>query len=224
MPALNLANEVRWPGLEENPSSAAAGTESAESYRMEMRNGALWASGGDGVFREVPVPMEELLTRGDEMDGQLASLPPESCQMDARKQIIAYGGGSGTPFAVVYYDQEKGDFRSSVVTEKYVGGRRIFVDFPENSQDGFLIFTGERVVWQETSILFRTRDGGETWQEVGAAGPDWNQSHSLTMDAAFLDNQVGFVTIRSSEEPDIWRTADGGEHWEKLALPHVPEG
>ena len=224
VPALNLANEVRWPGLEENPSSAAAGTEAAESYRMEMRDGALWASGGDGVFREVPVPMEKLLTRGDEMDGQLASLPPESCQMDARKQIIAYGGDSGTPFAVVYYDQEKGDFRSSVVTEKYVGGRRIFVDFPENSQDGFVIFTGERVVWQETSILFRTRDGGETWQEVGAAGPDWNQSHSLTMDAAFLDNQVGFVTIRSSEEPDIWRTADGGEHWEKLALPHVPEG
>ena len=74
VPALNLANEVRWPGLEENPSSAAAGTEAAESYRMEMRDGALWASGGDGVFREVPVPMEELLTRGDEMDGQLASL------------------------------------------------------------------------------------------------------------------------------------------------------
>ena len=54
-----------------------------------------------------------------------------------------------------------------------------------------------------------------------AAGPD---IHSLTLDADFIDNQVGFITIRSSDEPDIWRTADGGEHWEKLELPHVPEG
>lgn len=206
----------------ENGILAAA--EPAESYQMEERDGSLWVSGADGVFREVPVPMEELLTRGDEMDGQLTSLPPESYQLDGHKQIIAYGGSSGTPFAVVYYDEEKGDFRKSVVTAKYYGGRRIFVDFPENSLEGFLIFTGERVVWQESSILFRTKDGGATWQEVGAAGPDWNrESHSLTMDAAFLDNQLGFVTIRSSEEPDIWRTADGGEHWEKVELPDVPE-
>lgn len=208
----------------DSAADANAAAEPAESYQMEERDGTLWVSGADGVFREVPVPMEELLTRGDEMDGQLMSLPPESYQLDEHKQIFAYGGSNSTPFAVVYYDEEKGDFRKSMVTAKYFGGRRIFVDFPENSQDGFLIFTGERVVWQETSILFRTRDGGETWQEVGAAGPDWNkESHSLTMDAAFLDNQLGFVTIRSSEEPNIWRTADGGEHWERVELPDVPE-
>lgn len=218
-----------WGDLSEadkakNESAADAAAESAEAYQMDERDGSLWVSGADGVFREVPVPMEELLTRGDNMDGLLTSLPPESYQLDGHKQIFAYGGSNGTPFAVVYYDEEKGDFRRSMVTAKYYGGRRIFVDFPENSQDGFLIFTGERVVWQESSILFRTRDGGATWQEVGAAGPDWTrESHSLTMDAAFLDNQLGFVTIRSSEEPDIWRTADGGEHWEKVELPDVPE-
>lgn len=214
IPALDLLYEVPEPGQ----------AETAKSCQMEVRDGVLWVSGADGVFREVPVPMEELLTRGDNMDGHLTSLPPESYQLDGHKQIFAYGGSEGTPFAVVYYDEEKGGFRKSMVTAKYSGGRRIFVDFPENSRDGFLVFTGERVVWQESSILFRTRDGGETWQEVGAAGPDWNnESHSLTMDAAFIDNQLGFVTIRSSEEPDIWRTTDGGEHWEKVVLPHVPE-
>lgn len=214
--------EPESPMIAGGPEDAA---EPAEAYQMEIRENALWVSDGNGVFRQVPVPMETLLARGDEMDGSLTSLPAESFQLDKRKQIFAYGGSWETPFAVVYYDEEKGDFRKSVVTADFWGGRRIFVDFPENSQDGFLLLTGERVVWQETSILFRTRDGGETWQKVGAAGSDLDDGgHSLTMDADFIDNQVGFVTIRSSEEPAIWRTADGGEHWTKLELPYVPEG
>lgn len=224
VPALDLVYEVPGPG--ETGASGGAGNQSqSNSYQMEIKENTLWVSGRDGVLREVPVPMKELLTRGDEMEGQLTSLPVESYQADEHKQIFAYGGAPGTPFSVVYFDEEKGEFRKSTVTAKYMGGRRIFVDFPENSRDGFLISTGERVVWQESSILFRTRDGGETWEEVGAAGPDWNhESHSLTMDAGFVSNQMGFVTIRSSEEPDIWRTVDGGEHWERLELPHVPEG
>ena len=197
------------------------GMEEAEAYQTEVRENALWVSGGDGVLRQVPVRMEELLTRGDDMDRQQASLPAESFQVDQRKQIFAYGGAPGTPLAVVYYDEETGGFRKSVVSTGQHDSRRIFVDFPEDGQEGFLISTGGRVVWQEGTTLFRTGDGGETWEEVGAAGPD---IHSLTMDADFMDSQVGFVAIRSSEEPDIWRTADAGEHWEKLKLPYVPEG
>ncbi|MCI9337401.1 MAG: hypothetical protein HFH93_07665 [Lachnospiraceae bacterium] len=227
VPVLDLAEEAAGPGNGDFPgdglqaAGAASGGEETETYRTEVREDALWVCGGDGVYREVPVSMEMLLARGDEMDGRLTSLPAESCQVDARKQIFAYGGGEWTPLAVVYYDEETGDFRESVVEAKAGGSRRIFVDFPENGREGFLISTGGRVVWQESSTLFRTGDGGKTWQKVRAAGPD---IHSLTLDADFIDNQVGFITIRSSDEPDIWRTADGGEHWEKLELPHVPEG
>lgn len=217
VPVLDLADE-----MPQAVADAGAGDADPEqAYRTEVREGALWVSGGDGVLRQVPVSMEELLTRGDDMDRQQASLPAESFQVDQRKQIFAYGGAPGTPLAVVYYDEGTGGFRKSVVSTGQQDSRRIFVDFPEDGQEGFLISTGGRVVWQESTTLFRTGDGGETWEEVGAAGPD---IHSLTMDADFMDSQVGFVAIRSSEEPDIWRTADGGEHWEKLKLPYVPEG
>ena len=98
------------------------------------------------------------------------------------------------------------------------------MDFPENSEEGFLIFTGERVVWQESTTLFHTTDGGKSWQEVGPAGPDFNtESHSLTVGAGFINNKVGFVTIRDPETPDIWRTADGGLTWKKQTLPFVQE-
>ena len=86
-----------------------------------------------------------------------------------------------------------------------------------------MIFTGERVVWHEMSVLFRTEDGGKTWQYVGAVPDVLTEGHSLTMGAAFINNSVGFMTIQSSEEPDIWRTQDGGKTWEYQELTDVPK-
>lgn len=228
----NAEEGVQGPGEngEENPEEDRDGNPAELSaaaadrqYQIEVSKGVVQISGSDGVMREVPVPMEELLYRGDQMDGRLTSLQDGSFQVDEKKQIFAYGGDQSIPISVVYFDQESQSFEKTVVTRKYFGGRKIFVHFPENSQEGFLIFTGERVVWQESTILFHTEDGGRSWQEVGAAGPDFSsESHSLTTDAAFINNRVGFLTIRDSETPDIWRTQDGGKSWEKQVITEVP--
>ena len=184
----------------------------------------LRVSGADGIMKEVPVSLSEILQRGDGMDGKLTSLQDGSYQVDENKIIFAYGGYGKYPFSVVFYEEESESFKKSIVTYDYFGGRKIFVDFPENSEEGFLIFTGERVVWQESTTLFHTTDGGKSWQEVGPAGPDFNtSSHSLTVGAGFINNKVGFVTIRNPETPDIWRTDDGGLTWEKQTLPFVQE-
>ena len=183
----------------------------------------VWVTDGDGVVREVTVPLSEVLDRGDEMEGKLTSLQPGSYQVDENKMIFGYGGDNSIPFSVVFYDEENGSFKKSVVTYDYFGGRKIFVDFPENSQEGFFIFTGERVVWQESALLFHTTDGGKSWQEIRPMGPDvLTQTHSLTIGAGFISNEVGFITMRSSE-PEIWRTEDGGIIWSRLVLPYVPE-
>lgn len=194
------------------------------AYRVDASGDVLKVSGADGEWMEVPVTLEELYRRGDEMDGKLTSLQEGSYQVDEHKIVFAYGGSDAVPFSVVFYEEESQSFKKSVVTHDYFGGRKIYVDFPENGQEGFLIFTGERVVWQESSILFHTTDGGKSWQCVGDAGPDVAvESHSLTTGAVFINNRVGFVTIRDSETPDIWRTEDGGQTWEKQTLPEVPE-
>lgn len=151
-------------------------------------------------------------------------MQPGSYQVDENKIIFAYGGYSEVPISVIFYEEESQSYKKSVVTNEYYGGRRIFVDFPENGQEGFIIFTGDRVVWQETTILFHTKDGGKSWQYVGMAEPDMTSwGHSLTTGAVFINNNVGFVTIRDSEEPIIWRTQDGGETWEQQELTDVPE-
>ncbi|MDE6389585.1 MAG: hypothetical protein K2L82_17545 [Lachnospiraceae bacterium] len=194
------------------------------AYQVDTSTGVLLVSGADGVWKEVPVTLEVLFGRGDEMDGKLTSLQPGSYQIDENKIIFAYGGDSVVPFSVVFYDEESQSFKKSVVRNKLFGSRKIYVDFPENGQEGFLIFTGERVVWRETSILFHTEDGGESWQYVGTAGPHMmTKGYSLMSGAVFINNNVGFVTFRDSETPDIWRTQDGGKTWEKQDLTDVPQ-
>lgn len=220
VPEADLVNGIDESEI--NNSSGSAVLENA--YRVDTGEGILRVSGADGVWKEVPVTMEELYGRGDEMDGKLTSLQTGSYQVDERKTVFAYGGSSTVPFSVIFYEEESQSFKKSVVTYDYFGGRKIYVDFPENGQEGFLIFTGERVVWQETTILFHTTDGGKSWQCVGPAGPDMmTEGHSLTTGAVFINNRVGFITIRDSETPDVWRTEDGGKTWEKQTLPEVPE-
>lgn len=192
-------------------------------YQVDTSTGVLQVSGADGVWQEVPITLEELFERGDEMDGKLTSLQPGSYQADENKIVFAYGGDSAVPFSVVFYDEESKSFKKSVVTYDFIGGRRIYVNFPENGQEGFLIFTGERVVWHEMSVLFRTEDGGKSWQYAGAVPDVLTEGHSLTMGAVFINNSVGFMTIRSSEEPDIWRTQDGGKTWSYQKLENVPQ-
>ena len=195
-----------------------------EPWHIERDTNAdmLRVSGADGVLKDIPVPLSEILDRGDEMDGKLTNLQKGSYQVDENKIIFAYGGSGINPFSVVFYEEESGSFKKSVVTNDFFGGRKIFINFPENSQEGFLIVTGERVVWQETAILFRTTDGGKSWQEVGPTGPDvYTQTHFLTIAAGFISNEVGFLTVRDPDAPEIWRTADGGVTWEKQTLPYV---
>jgi len=195
------------------------------SYSTDISTGVLQVGNEEGVMEEVPVPLEDILYRGDQMDGKLSALQEGSYQLDDKKRIFGYGGDADwVPFSVTYYDEESGSWQTTVVTRDYPGGRRIFVSFPENSQEGFFLFTGERVVWQEATILFRTWDGGKTWLEMGAAGPDiYREGHSLTTGARFVNNDVGFLTIRDSETPEVWRTEDGGVTWEKQAFPECPE-
>ena len=193
------------------------------AYQVDTKEGVLQVSGADGKWQEVPVTLEELFDRGDEMDGKLTSLQPGSYQVDENKIVFAFGGYNAVPFSVVFYDEESQSFKKSVVTYKFFGGRKIYVDFPENGQEGFLFFTGERVVWHEMSFLFRTGDGGKSWQLVGLVPDVLMDGHPLTTGAKFINNSVGFFTIRSSDEPDIWRTQDGGKTWEYQKLTDVPE-
>lgn len=185
---------------------------------------------GQEEWESVPVTMEELLTRGDEMDGKLTHLQEGSYQCDRIKQIFAYGGDAGwgedqqVPVSVVYYDEEAGAWRSSVVTRDYGAVRRIFVSFPENEKKGFLVISSDRTMWQEVTTCFVTQDGGKNWEvQFDRSGENDFMWHSLTTDMRFITNETGFITIRDSERPFVIRTDDGGITWEKAAFDELKE-
>lgn len=196
------------------------------SYETRTSGGVLEIRKKDQEeWETVPVTLEELFTRGDEMDGALTRLQEGSYQWDQIKQIFAYGGSPGLPLSVVYYDEAAGAYRSSVVTNSRNFGsvRRIFVSFPENAKKGFLMISSDRTMWQEYTTCFVTEDGGKNWRECLVFEGAELMSHSLTTDMRFITNEVGFITIRDSEAPFVIRTGDGGETWSEVKFDELKE-
>lgn len=174
------------------------------------------------TWKELPIALEKLTARGDEMDGALSGIQDKSYVVSEDLTAFAYGGSPEVPVTVSWSPDQGVTWNTSVVTHSYTSVRRLFLSFPDD-ENGFLVLTFDRTVWQEGTILFRTKDGGKTWEEVGVAGPRIDGTHSLTTGAEFITPEVGFLTIRDSDTPDLNRTADGGKTWEWIELPDVPQ-
>jgi photosystem II stability/assembly factor-like uncharacterized protein len=69
------------------------------------------------------------------------------------------------------------------------------------------------VGYPKTAPLYRTRDGGETWQHIGTV-PN-------ACDLQFVDELHGWCTIigaaAGSEAVDLFRTSDGGVTWARVS-------
>ena len=169
-----------------------------------------------------PVPMEELTARGDEMDGALSGPQEKSYVSSDEIQAYAYGGSLTVPVKVTCSTDQGKHWYTTVVSGDDTAVRRLFLSFPDGQQ-GFLFATGWRTMWQEGSLLYHTEDGGASWTQVEPEtlyGTDG--AHSLMTGGAFVTDQVGFVTIRSSQWPELYRTVDGGRNWSLVELP-IPD-
>lgn len=222
------AFRVRYPQMDYSDVPCFVGKPAFETktgYEVRISEDSLEIK-KEGVeeWMTVPVTLEELFTRGDEMDGVLTKLQDGSYQCDGIKQIFAYGGcgnfgqNPGLPVQVVYYDEEAGGFRNSVVTKNYGSVRRLFVSFPEDGKTGYLLLTCERTMWQEGTVCYVTKDGGRSWEEIEEKVGGELMTHSLTMDMRFITNEIGFITIRDSKEPYVLRTDDGGISWKTASF------
>ncbi|HUX02862.1 MAG: hypothetical protein WBD63_07560 [Phycisphaerae bacterium] len=73
------------------------------------------------------------------------------------------------------------------------------------------------------SVMYRTTDGGESWQRTGPAIP---QSEVFSL--FFLDVKHGWAagawTQESTSDPFVLRTSDGGATWARSDLPMPTRG
>lgn len=109
------------------------------------------------------------------------------------------------------------------IIEKYPYGlSNVYIDFLEDNQTGYLLGAMERVVFQEACVLFKTTDGGITWEEIVMS--ENAARHSYTVDFDFLTEQHGYLAIHTSygSIPQLLRTEDGGKNWEAVQFDTIP--
>lgn len=214
---LMLTDEVSGEEAFEESSSATGYSVSTEGETVMFR------AGEDSDWIVLPVEKSLLLDSGDPLAGTSSGIREESYQCDDIKQIFSYSDydyatGEKTPITVVYY--ENGGWKTSVVSDQYVTTDELFITFP-TADTGYLLAVTERVVFQQATVIFKTTDGGATWQEL--ALKENEACHSLTMDFGFITEEIGFVSVYSSGTPCLLETLDGGESWQYADLSEAPE-
>lgn len=193
-----------------------------EGYRLVCDEEQLYLENATGERIEVPIEKEWLEDPGDPLTGAVNGIRRECYQCDEKKVIFAY-----TNEEKVYVSMyENGSWKQVLVTDDYPYGlSKIYVDFPENSEVGYIYGVVERVVFQEGAVLLKTTDGGNSWETVPAS--DNALQHSLTMDFDFLTDQTGYLAIHTSYAPSavpqLLRTEDGGITWTQVIFDKVPE-
>lgn len=91
--------------------------------------------------------------------------------------------------------------------------------YPRKRDDIFFVDRTTGFYGTGAGNLFRTDDGGQTWQRI------WQQPGTFIRALAFIDRDRGFLgnlgqgLANTTDSVPLYRTADGGRSWSAVALP-----
>ncbi len=199
------------------PHQYYAATASGGVFRTR-NNGATW----DAIFDDY----------GTTSVGAIALAPSDPATVwvgtgePTNRQSSAFGNG-------VWVSFDGGDsFRFAGLPEsEHIG--RIVVD-PERPRRAFVAALGP--LWRSGGQrgVFRTEDGGETWEAVLAISPDTGvvdlemdpRNPAILYAGAYTRRRQPWGFNGGGPESGIYRSEDGGESWERLeqGLPEGPIG
>jgi photosystem II stability/assembly factor-like uncharacterized protein len=102
---------------------------------------------------------------------------------------------------------------------------------PKDPNLVFVAVVGNAFVPNEERGLFRSKDGGKTWEKIlyissktGVADLDMDRSNPRILYAsAWTGQRKPWTIVSGSEESGLYRSTDGGDTWEKLA-GGLPQG
>lgn len=190
-----------------------------EQYTYKIDDRKCYVSYDKGItWREVPISLEVLVSVGDGRP-YYNQLQEGRYIISPEKTAFIHGGAMENPLTITYSEDMGNTWNSKEVSGTLYGTRLKFLSFP-TANLGYVVATGERTMSQEAQVIYRTSDGGITWEEVGYEPSTW-----LLQAAGFIDQDIGFMSYPKVEgaETNFYRTEDGGRTFEPIILPVLEE-
>nr|WP_245251800.1 sialidase family protein [Virgibacillus litoralis] len=168
---------------------------------------------------EVPVEKDQLFD--GEYNGNKQKLIEDSYILTENRAAFIYSDGVNWDekrILLIYSVDQGKTWEKSLITKPFPAMRFRKVDFL-NDNFGYIIISGGRTMSQESSHVFLTRDGGESWEQTDNSGVT-----RLISGGGFIDETTGFLSFGTinPDEPDLYVTQDAGDTWSKATI-NIPE-
>ncbi|WP_084795405.1 WD40/YVTN/BNR-like repeat-containing protein [Bacillus sinesaloumensis] len=189
--------------------------EDAERNKYQIKDEKLMVTYDNGRnWKTVPVPIDNLIISGynesNLAEGSYVITPEKTAfVLDSTLRILM--------------STDKGESWNEVVISEQLPPLRLRILGFTSEQDGYLIVTGDKTMSSEANFIFKTIDGGQSWNNVGSV-----EHYRLVTDGGFINDQLGFISFGEYREeskppiPNLYRTTDGGVNWERVEVP-IPE-
>lgn len=185
---------------------------SLTNYEIKNNTLSVTYDGGE-KYINVPVDTSNLLFSGD----STTELKKGSYYISTTKTAFVYGGkvsgNNKVPVTLVYTNDMGANWITCEIDKIYTSTYYYVEFFDENS--GVMAVGYDKNEQQQSSRIYSTTDGGETWNTVGA-GPATN----IIKGIKYIDEKIGFFCYDYVDGMDsnLYMTSDSGKTFSKIIL------
>ena len=179
----------------------------------EIKNSSLYVTYDGGVkYTTVPIEIDSLVYQ----DNSSTKLKTGSYVVNTFKTAFLYGGKSSTdskknPLTLMYSDDKGGNWVTSEIAQIY-NADYYYVNFFDEL-NGIIVVGYDKDKVNESSRIYSTSDGGETWNNAGS-GP----ASDIIKGVLFIDENVGFFCYdyKDGMDSNLYITNDGCKTFSKI--------
>ena len=218
-----------WIGARASDIAVPTKPESAHQYTFYVSfwSGGVWKTTNNGTTFEPVFDAENMLNIGD------VTVAPSNADVVWVGTGDAFTSRSSLAGNGVYKSTDAGQTWTNMGLGDTQHISRILIH-PDNPDVVYVAAMGHLFSENDARGVFRTRDGGRTWQKVLFKGPNvgaidlvMNPKNPNVLYAAMYEKtRLPWQLVPDGPGSGIYKTTDGGEHWTRLTggLPQTHVG